>query len=177
MLTEPLPTTLDVRKAAAREVSVSGSVPVAKLERLQGALASEAGSIEARCEFGRDEENRSIVTLTVTAELEIPCQRCLEKMPVSVAAVNRLAIVGSDDSAKQLPGSLDPWIVEAEQGDLWTLVEDELILELPVVAYHDTDACKQLLDAYRQPPVTAEPDGDNPFKVLEQLKPGSTEEN
>ena len=68
-------------------------------------------------------------------------------------------------------------MVEGEQGDLWTLVEDEMILAIPIVSYHDTDACKQLLDAYRQPPATAEKEGDNPFKALEQLKPGSVEEN
>ncbi len=177
MSTEPLPTTLDVRKAAAREVSVSGSVPLSSMTRLRGALASEDGRIEAQCRFGRDEENRCIVALSVTAELEVPCQRCLEKMALTVASENRLAIVGGDDMAKQLPGDLDPWVVEGEQGNLWALVEDELILELPVVSYHETEACKQLLDAYRQPPVTPEPDGDNPFKVLEQLKSGSTEEN
>ena len=177
MSTEPLPTTLDVRKAAAREVTVEGTVSLPKLERLKGALASEEGTIQAVCAFGRDEENRSIVTVTVEAELEVACQRCLEKMPLSVTASNRLAIVGSDDLAKQLPGHLDPWVVEGEQGDLWSLVEDEVILEIPVVSYHDSEACKQLLDAYRQPPVAPEPDGDNPFKVLEQLKSGSVEEN
>ena len=98
-------------------------------------------------------------------------------MPLSLEIENRLAVVGDDDMAKQLPAGLDPWVVEGEQADLWSLVEDELILEIPIVSYHDTDTCKQLLDAYRQPPETVETDGDNPFKVLEQLKPGSAEEN
>lgn len=177
MSTEPLPTTLDVRKAAAREVAVEGAVSLSKLERLRDALASDEGSVRAVCTFARDEENRSLVTVSVEAELEVICQRCLEKMPLKVSAGNTLAIVGSDDLAKQLPGHLDPWVVEGEQGDLWSLVEDEVILEIPVVPMHDPEVCKQLLDAYRQPPVAPEPDGDNPFKVLEQLKASSVEEN
>jgi uncharacterized protein len=164
---------VDVRKAAARESVVSGAVSLPELPRLCDALASDSGTIEARCEFSRDEENRSIVALAVSAQVQVACQRCLQAMPLALKAENRLAIVGDDDMAKQLPAHLDPWIVEGEQGDLWRLVEDELILELPAVAYHDTDACKKLLDAYRQPPATPETDGDNPFKVLEQLKPGS----
>lgn len=148
------------------------------MRRLSALLASGNGTVEAECAFSRDAENRSIVALRVRAELEVTCQRCLESLPLAIAAENRLAIVSDDDMAKQLPADLDPWVVEAEQGNLWALVEDELILEVPAVAYHDTEACKQLLDAYRQPPATQERDGDNPFKVLEQLKQGTgTQEN
>ena len=177
MSNEPLPGTTDVRKAAARDAVFSGSVPLSSMDRLRTALASDQGEVSAECRFSRDEENRWIVTVALTASLEVPCQRCLEPMPLTVQSENRLAIVGSDDMARQLPSSLDPWLVEGEQGDLRALVEDELILGIPVVSYHETEDCKQLLDAYRQPPVTAEPEGENPFKVLEQLKPGSAEEN
>ena len=97
-------------------------------------------------------------------------------MPIAVTSKTRLAIVASDEAARQLPASLDPWIVEGETADLWELVEDDLILEVPVFAYHDTDECKRLLDAYRQAPETPEADADNPFKVLEQLKAGTTQQ-
>jgi len=176
MSPEPLPTSLDVRKAAARGSVVSGAVELAKLPRLLDVLASGEGEIEAQCSFSRDEESRSLVTVEGSAKLVITCQRCLEPMPLAIASENTLAIVGSDEAASQLPAPLDPWIVEEEQGALWSLVEDELILEIPVVAYHDTDDCKKLLDAYRQPPETPESDGDNPFKVLEQLKSGTQQQ-
>jgi uncharacterized protein len=151
-------------------------VKLSEMSRLAGVLASDEGAVEAHCEFCRDEENRAIVSVKVKAELQVSCQRCLESMPLLVESENRLAIVGDDAMAKQLPANLDPWVVEGEQGDLWALVEDELILAVPAVSYHDTDACKQLLDAYRQPPETTETDGDNPFKVLEQLKPGTQQQ-
>ena len=176
MLTEPLPTTLDVRKAAAREVAVSGVVELTSLPRLCSALASENGHIEARCEFGRDEENRFLVAVEVNAELEVRCQRCLEAMPITLRSDSRLAIVGDDEAAKQLPAELDPWVVEGESGDLWALVEDELILEIPIFAAHDVGDCKQLMDEYRQEPEDPADDADNPFKVLEQLKAGTSQQ-
>ena len=97
MLTEPLPTTLDVRKAAAREATVSGVLALPELARLQGVLASENGRVEAVFAFGRDEENRYVVTVSVDAEVEVHCQRCLDSMQVAVQSENRLAIVGDDD--------------------------------------------------------------------------------
>ena len=175
MLTEPLPTTLDVRKAAARDASSSGAVDLSRLQRLRDLVASGEGHIDAVIRFSRDEERRSIATVSVEATLMVHCQRCLESMPVSIRSENQLAVVGDDEAAKQLPAALDPWVLEGEQGDLWALVEDELILALPVVAYHDTPECLQLMDEYRRQPETEQSD-DNPFKVLEQLKRGTSQQ-
>jgi len=172
MLTQPLPTTLDIRKAAAREVVVKGAVTLAGLERLRGALASDEGFVDAVCSFARDEQSRNLVTVKIEAELSVPCQRCLDSMPIRIQSENRLAIVWSDEQAKQLPSDLEAWVVEVEQGDLWALVEDELMLGLPIVSYHESLECKQILDAYRPLPQDAEEAADNPFKVLELLKSG-----
>lgn len=173
MLTEPLPTTLDVRKAAAREVTVSGVLRLSEMARLQGVLASDAGHVEATCAFGRDEENRRVATISVAANVEVRCQRCLDIMPLVVATENRLAIVADDEQARSVPSHMEPWVVEGEQGNLWTLVEDELILGIPIVSYHDSDECKQILKEYQQSPPESVEVEESPFKVLEQLKPGN----
>ncbi len=172
-----LPETLDVRKAAIRERDIQGVVALASLPRLADFIASQEGQANVSCRFFRDEENRSVVDIAVSADLQVTCQRCLGVMALPVATENRVAIVGDDDAAKQLPASLEPWIVTGEAGNLWGLAEDELILAIPVVSYHDSEDCKRLLDAYRRPPESEDSDGDNPFKVLEQLKASHTEEN
>lgn len=174
----PLPTTLDVRKAAAREVVVSGVVELQRLGRLREILASDEGHIEARCEFHRDEEGRFVVEVSVDARVAVTCQRCLEPMPLKIASRTRLAIVGDDNAARQLPATLDPWIVEGEVGDLFALIEDDLILDIPAVAYHEAEDCNKLMDAYRQSPGagTEKEQAENPFKVLEQLKSGATQQ-
>ena len=174
MLTEPLPATLDVRKAAAREVTVEGLLDLSALARLQGALASNEGRVEAKIAFARDEENRFIATINIDARVEVLCQRCLDKMTSEVRSSNVLAIVGNDELAGQLPAQLEPWVVEGEQADLWQLVEDELILAIPIVSYHETADCNELLREYQQPPEDPVEAADNPFKVLEQLKSSDT---
>ncbi len=175
MLSEPLPTTLDVRKAAARGVVVKGFLVPAKLPRLRELLASEQGRIEVSCSFYRDEEYRSIVAIEIEADLQLVCQRCLEAMDVQIASANELAVVRDDDRARQLPSRLEPLVLEEEDCALWSVAEDELILSLPIVSYHDTDACKQLLEDYSTPEETVDPTRENPFKVLEKLK--SSQEN
>jgi uncharacterized protein len=173
MLTEPLPTRLDVRKAAARGVEVRGVLKPSDLARVRGILASDTGRTEAHFAFSRDEENRSIVGVSLAAQLEVICQRCLEPMPIDVSSHNELAVIGDDTRAGDLPETLEPLVVEGESCDLWSVVEDELILGLPIVSYHDTDSCKKLLEDYSTPPSVSEQAAENnPFRVLEQLKPG-----
>ena len=167
MLTEPLPATLDVRKAAARKATVKGTLELRRMPRLLASLASDSGSVEAECAFARDEEGRCVVSVSVDAQVEVQCQRCLETMAVEVHAAHQVGVVGSDDQVRQLPSHLEPWLVEREPADLWALVEDELILGLPMVSYHDSDQCRKLLDRYRSPPERAT---RRPFEALKQLK-------
>jgi uncharacterized protein len=177
MLSEPLPSTLDVRKAAVRGVSIRGALKPLDLQRFRALLADDAGLIQAELTFSRDEENRYLIHLDITAEVSVTCQRCLEPLPQILACENNLAIVWTDEQAAHLPRHLEPLVLEDEACRLWDVVEDELILALPSFSYHDTEECKQILarfNAAQAPAKEVEPaDKPNPFNVLAQLKPGS----
>jgi uncharacterized protein len=172
MLTEPLPNTLDVRKAAARGVSVSGAIKPLELHRFRELLVSEEGSIQAELSLSKDAENRSLVHIAVTADVEVTCQRCLSPMPVHLSTENTLAAVWTDEQAHHLPRYLDALFTTQEASNLWEMVEDELILELPPFNYHDTEECKKILADFSppSPEEAAEGEKPNPFNVLEQLK-------
>lgn len=175
MLTEPLPNTLDVRKAAARGVSVSGEIKPGDLRRFRELLLSEEGSIQAVLTLSKDVENRSLVHVVATADIQVTCQRCLLSMPVHLATDNTLAVVLSDDQASHLPRHLDALLVTDEACNLWELVEDELILSLPPFNYHDTEECRKILADFSPPPPEEDKESENPnpFNVLAQLKPGN----
>ncbi len=172
MLTEPLPNTLDVRKAAARGVSVSGAIKPLELHRFRELLVSEEGSIQAELSLSKDAENRSLVHIAVTADVEVTCQRCLSPMPVHLSTENTLAAVWTDEQAHHLPRYLDALFTTQEASNLWEIVEDELILELPPFNYHDTEECKKILADFSPPSPKEATEGEkpNPFNVLEQLK-------
>ena len=172
MLTEPLPNTLDVRKAAARGVSVSGVIKPLELHRFRELLVSEEGSIQAELSLSKDAENRSLVHIAVTADVEVTCQRCLLPMPVHLSTENTLAAVWTDEQAHHLPRYLDALFTTQEASNLWEMVEDELILELPPFNYHDTEECKKILADFSPPSPEESKEGEkpNPFNVLEQLK-------
>ena len=70
---------------------------------------------------------------------------------------------------------MDPLIVgEDELMDLNEVVEDELLLNMPFVAYHDPDKCsgKQQYEFSAEEETAPVEEKENPFSVLEQLKSG-----
>ena len=177
MLSEPLPITLDVRKAAVRGVNVRGVLKPLDLQRFRTLLANDEGLIQADLSFSRDEENRHLIHLALQAEVVVTCQRCLQPLSKSLTCESTLAVVWTDEQATHLPRHLEALIVEGEACKLWDVVEDELILALPPISYHETEECKQILarfNAEQAPAEEASPvDKPNPFNVLAQLKPGS----
>ena len=148
MLTEPLPASLDVRKAAARGAVVSGVLSPRNLPRLRPLLAGDDGEISVEMRFSRDEEGRYLVRVLIEADVLVECQRCLGGMPEHLSTDSTLAVVWSDDQAARLPRYLDPLVQEEAASKLWDLVEDELILAKRPFSYHDTDECKRKIAAY-----------------------------
>jgi len=164
-----LPAQGDPRKLALKGAQMSGYLPIDDLLRLQELLSNWDSPAQVGLNFGISEEGKLVVSGQVSVALTFTCQRCLKPVTLPVEAEMQLAVVRSEDEAKGLPHWLDPWIL-AEDGvaDLYPLIEEELLLSLPAVAFHP-DPCidERLLSSGT--PVEPEPE-ENPFQVLKQLK-------
>lgn len=175
MLIDPLPTVLDVRRAAVRGTRVMGCLKPLELSRFLPLLANAEGKILVDMAFSRDEEHRYILHLAIRADIAVVCQRCLEVMPLQLKSDSALAIVWTDEEAVHLPKHLEPLIVEDAPCQLRQIVEDELILSMPSYNYHDSEDCKlKSSDYYSEidPQEGNSHERPNPFNVLEQFKPG-----
>ncbi|MCX8049379.1 MAG: DUF177 domain-containing protein [Methylohalobius sp.] len=76
------------------------------------------------------------VTGRVEADLEVVCQRCLEPVRIEVRAVVNLGVVTSIAEGDMLPEPYEPLLLEEEKLRFSDIVEDELILAIPVVPRH-----------------------------------------
>ena len=171
MSNDPLPSQIDVRKLTARGAEISSQFAVNVMPRLTSLLANEQGVVSTELNFYVDEDRKRRIDGDVKAQLNVVCQRCLDAVSIEVTSSFNLAVVWTDDEAKHLPKTLDPLIVGEELVDLTEIVEEELILSLPIVSYHENENCKQDTHTFGDAePVVEEAPKDNPFKVLEQLK-------
>ena len=168
MNSSQLPSFLEPRKLADQEAEIKGQTTVARLPRLAEFRDSQDEIVEVALRFGRDEERRQQVKGTVKTHLQLTCQRCLEPVQTAVVANVALVMVYDEEQIKALPDHLDPWLVTDEKIILSELLEEELLLALPLVAMHEQ--CPTVLHTSAEPAAAAESKRDNPFAVLAQLK-------
>lgn len=130
-----------IRLAASRQV-ISGKIALSKMGRLVTLLQNAKQEAVVKLTFGRDETGQVTVAGYVKAQFKLICQRCMQPMNYPVNAIVNLGLVASDAESKQLPINVEPFIVDEPKISLTTLIEDELLLELPVAAMHPLDECE-----------------------------------
>ncbi len=175
MLTDPRTHQVDPRKLASKKVDLDSHLPVAELKRLVEALASDAGDVSVHLSFGIDEQRIRYIRGNLAARVEVVCQRCLGTVSIDIQSEMNIGVVWDDEQAKHLPKHYDPLIVEEEFVDLVDVIEDELLLSLPFVSYHESEQCADdsrcAVEAVEKEETNQiRSDRDNPFNVLEKLK-------
>lgn len=173
MQNDPLPQEADLRKLAQRGAIFKANISVASLPRLEAVVVDGTGRVAVDLELGIDEQRVRFLKGTVACETSVICQRCVGPMPLSIDAEVHLGIVWDEIEAQQLPKDIDPLVLaEDESVDLNELVEEELLLNMPFVSYHEVDECSAAQSfttaSADQEPVVAEK--VSPFSVLESLK-------
>lgn len=166
LMPQSLPHRLDVARLAARDMRLDASFAVRDCPRLVEALVDDSGTVTTRFASSLDDAGRVMIRGEADATVAMRCQRCLEPVTVGLRAAFDLAVVADEDEAAALTSGLEPLISADGQLDPRAMVEDELILALPLVALHDDEA------ACRPPAKLEGPQGEqeSPFAVLKQLK-------
>jgi len=164
---ERVPEVLDAWRMVAARRGVEGRLPLSALTRLEGSLLDTEGNVRFALDFDRDSLQVPYVELRIEAELPLECQRSLERFLLPVTIVQRLGLIRDEAEEAALPPGYEPLLVP-EDGELRTaeLVEDELILAVPVVPVKPGGEAVE-----RDWPATqVEQERANPFAALSALK-------
>lgn len=166
------PARLDLRPFAEAAAVLEGTLPVAALPRLAESVLADAAQAHWRARG----ESRPVtggapevwLHLDAQAEVHLECQRCLQPMAAALAVQRSFRFVAGEDEAARLDEeSEDDVLALSRAFDLPALVEDELILALPLVPRHDE--CPQPLPVpAAEPDAAAEP--EHPFAALAALR-------
>ena len=144
-----------------------GELPIAVFDRLKKSLCSDQGTLQFNLQ-GQTEESASggktkpTLHLRVAGTLQMECQRCLQPMDVPLAINACLLLIAP---GKPWPDDLEDETAEAIAADaamlLKDLIEDEVLLALPIVPRHER--CELPVD-------NGDKHATSPFAVLTQLK-------
>lgn len=165
---------VDVGLLAGQGATVAREYPVAGFARLKDGLARPAGV--ARAEFRFHAANdRPALDGCIEARVWLVCQRCLGDFELELEARPAIAFVPDDDAEVALPDGYEAVAAPDGRASLAAIVEDELLLALPLVPAHATpEECAA--EASEAPPAGAgaedEDDGEpmrRPFAGLRDL--------
>lgn len=172
MLTTRLPIRVEPYRLAASAERIEGLISLAGMTRFAEEAGEQQGDCEVRLNFGVDTQGRRFIEGWLKTDVRLACRRCLEPMPVTLESHFLLGMVASDAMAAELSKTYEPVLVENEQLDLLPVIEDELILSLPQVVYHDEAQCAVSRDRMTsgENAEAVEKPAANPFDVLRTLK-------
>ncbi len=163
-----LPKFIDPLLLTERGRDINGEMKLSALPRLAELLADERGVVVFELSFFK-QGGQAVLQGKITTVLKLRCQNCLQTLDWPVDCTFRLGVVSSLDEAKRLPEDLEPLLVGQEKTVLKDIIEEELLLSVPLFPKH----AKQCFD-YRQysdaPTETRQSKTDHPFAVLAKLK-------
>jgi uncharacterized protein len=169
---------LDVKSFAEERAALSGHAPVQEYQRLmaetQGRGAASPVTWSANGELRNPGHLNPEIWLHLTADavLVLTCQRCLGPVEVPVAVERSFRFVADEDrAAAQDEQSEEDVLALSRSFDLVELVEDELLMELPLAPRHENCAPVTLAVADEDFDAAAAL-REHPFAVLGQFKPG-----
>ncbi len=150
--------------AFAREGGVQeGTLPVSALLRLHDLLTEVSGEVRYSLQGSKGERGQAQLRVQVKGELPLACQRCLAAVPFALSIDSLLELVpeGAELTQDELEDDSRDFLPVAGALDVAVLIEDEILLALPVVPRHEKCGLPGEAEA-----------GDriNPFASLSSLK-------
>lgn len=119
-----------------------GKIALTELERLQDYLADNSGEVQYGVTGALNRNAKPILQIVVQGSINLQCQRCLGKVAhvlnlqtdlLLAQDENELARLDEDESAD--------CILATANLDVLALIEDEIILSLPISPRHQESEC------------------------------------
>ena len=155
-----------VSKELGQNSLLSGSFQLSRLDRLSSLVISNDTDITLSFEFSSNAYRHPTIKGHIDTELLVECQRCLEPMVHTIDLDFDLLIDASEDDVQSF--QMDTVYTDDGYLDVFEVIEDELILTLPLISMHEDNACNKQWqpDSIEESVV----EKNNPFAVLKSLK-------
>jgi uncharacterized protein len=155
---------IDGLKFASEARRLVGELALADMLRLKDNIVEPSGRVHYALTGVTDRRGRPVIEVSVRGTIPLECQRCLERLDYELDRRSRLVLVAQGgqlpDVAEEDPST--EAIPAAEVANVADLIEQEVLLGLPLVPLHD-------------PPCITAPKPDekkveSPFAVLRTLQ-------
>ena len=137
---------VDSMTFARESEELSGQAAIENLTRLHDALADKTGAISYRLRGFVNAEEKPTLRLSVSGDLKLVCQRCLAPVDFRIDSEREFELVAQGTELSDPADEADDveQIYAEPNLDVVVLIEDEVILSLPMVSSHEPGRCQGL---------------------------------
>lgn len=166
-----LPIRFDPVLFAKQGRALSGEIPVSEMSRVASVANDDA--LEVKMSFTTSSLQFPMVKGTIAGSIVQTCQRCLGEASLDVDHQFELLLINPESLSLATKEGHEIFEYEGQFIDTIVLIEDEIILTLPIVPKHeDVDECDPTARKwlYAAEHVELEQERRNPFASLKDLK-------
>ena len=159
-------------KLARREGEVRFSWKVSDFERLKTLLYSQEGNVEVTINALFDDRRRCLLRTNIVAEVLLECQTTFTAITHNIEKQVTFCAVVTESRFAEVEEEFEPVLIEDEYIDVKQLIEDELILSIPIVANKPLEelGAEMKFGELDEEAIAREKAASNPFAVLKDLK-------
>jgi len=147
-----------------------GRFELSGMNRLLAVCDKNGEQVKVSVDFNVDERGLIVISGTGSVLVTLTCQRCTDAFEQLLEVSFTFSPVKNADEEEELPSYYDA--IELDDNgeiNLRELVEDELLLAIPLIPRHPIKDCKAPADSVWGE-LPEELEKPNPFDVLKQLK-------
>ena len=132
---------LDVYRLSRGEAEIDFDVALSELPRLRSRIPGIGGSVRGSARLGR-QSGFAVAELSLAGKAALQCQRCMQAMELPIESTTHVALILAEADAAEVPEELEPVLAREGRIGIGELVEEELLLALPIVPLHqDAGEC------------------------------------
>jgi uncharacterized protein len=162
MLEQPV---IEPGKFARGQGQLTGTLDLSRLPRVNDLLFDSAGEVRYAVTGYLNDRGHNALHVELDGELKLRCQRCLGPLIQPVRVQRDIVLVpGADEFAqREDEAESEDVIPDVARLALGPLLEEELLLALPLAPRHEEGACDTGIE-------TATAPAPSPFAALAKLK-------
>ncbi|MGH8171342.1 MAG: YceD family protein [Steroidobacteraceae bacterium] len=127
---------LDVDRLSRGEVEIDFDVKLSELPRLRSRIPGIGGAVRGSARFRRH-SGFAVAELSLASKAMLHCQRCMQAMELAIDSTTGVALILEEADAAKVPEEFEPVLAREGRISCGELVEEELLLALPIVPLHE----------------------------------------
>jgi len=166
-----LPLTIDAARTAQKRLDYVGVYAPEQVMRIAESVVSVDSDVQVALSFNIDNQRLAVIDGSADVAVTLTCQRCSQPFAHQVHTTFCFSPVVTDEQAEALPEAYEAVYVDGfGEVDLLAMIEDEVILSLPIAPVHDNEHCEVSDTEQVFGKLPSEVEKPNPFSVLASLK-------